>query len=555
MDVKSAIAQILRDEGVSFVSCFPENLLIDAFVAAGIRPVVCRSERAVLNMADGYARVAGPGRFGVAVTQYGPGIENAYAGVAQAYADSVPVLVLPGRRSRLHATDSTDFDAVANLRGVTKWAADIGLADQVSVVMRRAITALRNGRGGPVLVEVPAEIGHEEIDASSFAYVSPGTHRTAPDPADVERAADMMLGSRRPVIVAGQGIHWSQAWGELLALAELLDVPVVTTVNGKSAFPEDHPLALGTAGQSRTGMVVDHLSDADLVVAVGTSLRDWWMSPRVPRKAVLIHAALDERDLNKDYPANHAVFGDAKLVLSSMASAMTERLDSGPPPFESRRESIRRSKLAWQARWATKLSSDEVPLNPYRVIAELGRRLDPNTTVVTHDSGNPREQATAFIESRPRSYVGWGNSTQLGYSLGLAMGIKMALPERDVFNVMGDAAFGMTGLDLETAVRNEIGIITILLNNSVMANYDRYMPLAIAKHQANRLGGNYAALARDLGAFGERVTSPGEIAPAFSGAIESARDGRPALLEFVTSEEPEVSGDEPRGEDAEADTQ
>src|SRR5271165_6401882 len=152
MDVKSAIAQILRDEGVSFVSCFPENLLIDAFVAAGIRPVVCRSERAVLNMADGYARVAGPGRFGVAVTQYGPGIENAYAGVAQAYADSVPVLVLPGRRSRLHATDSTDFDAVANLRGVTKWAADIGLADQVSVVMRRAITALRNGRGGPVLV-------------------------------------------------------------------------------------------------------------------------------------------------------------------------------------------------------------------------------------------------------------------------------------------------------------------------------------------------------------------------------------------------------------------
>ncbi len=546
MDVKTAIAETLRDEGVSFVSCFPENMLIDAFVAAGIRPVVCRSERVVLNLADGFARVAGPGRFGVAVMQYGPGIENAYAGVAQAHADSVPVLVLPGRRSRLHSTASTDFDAVANLRGVTKWAAELVLPEQVPAVMRKAISALRNGRGGPVLVEVPAEIGHAEVDASRSAYVSPSTHRTAPDPADIEQAVDVLLGSRRPVILASQGIHWSQAWEELLELAELLDVPVVTTVNGKSAFPEDHELALGTAGLSRTGMVVDHLDDADLVFAVGTSLRDWWMSPRVPRDATLIHATLDERDLNKDYPAHHAVFGDSKLVLSSMATALRERLGSTSPGFKPRRESIRRSKLAWLARWEPKLTSDEVPLNPYRVIAELGRRLDPATTLATHDSGNPREQATAFIESRPRSYVGWGNSTQLGYSLGLAMGLKLAQPERDVFNVMGDAAFGMTGLDLETAVRNEIGIVTVLLNNSAMGNYNKYMPLAIERFRSDRLGGDYADLARSLGAFGARVTHPGELDAAFAGAIESAREGRPALLEFITREEPAISGDEPR---------
>ncbi|MGO9468527.1 MAG: thiamine pyrophosphate-dependent enzyme, partial [Isosphaeraceae bacterium] len=244
-----------------------------------------------------------------------------------------------------------------------------------------------------------------------------------------------------------------------------------------------------------------------------------------------------------------AVFGDASLVLSSMTLAIKDRLGSTSPTFEPRRESIRRSKLAWRARWEPKLSSDEVPLNPYRVIAELSRRLDPATTIVTHDSGNPREQATAFIESRPRSYVGWGNSTQLGYSLGLAMGIKLAHPERDVFNVMGDAAFGMTGLDLETAVRNEIGIITILLNNSVMGNYGSYMPLAIERHRANRLGGDYSDLARALGAYAARVTNPGEFSTAFSGAIASAREGRPALLEFITCEEPAVSGDEPRDQD------
>ena len=547
MDVKTAIAEILRDEGVAFASCFPDNMLIDAFVAAGIRPVVCRSERVVLNVADGYARVAGPGRFGVAVTQHGPGIENAYAGVAQAFGDSVPVLVLPGRQGRLHNSAPSDFDAVANLAGVTKWAAEIVLPEQVPVVMRRAITALRNGRGGPVLVEVPAGIGSEEVDRSRFAYVSPKPHRTAPDPADVEEAAEALMRSRRPVILAGQGIHWSQAYDELLALAELLDVPVVTTVNGKSAFPEDHELALGTAGLSRTGMVVDLLGDADVVLAVGTSLRDWWMAPRLPQDAVVIHATLDERDLNKDRAAHHAIFGDAKLVLSALASATEDRIGSGGTNFEPRRDSIRRSKMAWQARWAAKLNSDQVPLNPYRVIAELGRRLDPATTVVTHDSGNPREQATAFIESRPRSYVGWGNSTQLGYSLGLAMGVKLALPEKDVFNVMGDAAFGMTGLDLETAVRHEIGTITVLLNNSAMGNYDKYMPLAIARHQASRLGGDYADLARALGAFGARVTHPAEFAGAFAGAIESAREGKPALLEFITMEEPAISGDEPRG--------
>ena len=542
MNVKTFIAETLRAEGVEFVSCFPENPLIDAFAAAGVRPVICRSERVVVNVADGFSRMAGRDRFGVAVMQYGPGIENAFAGLAQAFADSVPVLVMPGRYSRRQAISEPDFDAVSNLRGVTKWAAQVSLADRAPVLLRRAVAMLRNGRGGPVLLEVPTDVANEEFDADRVPYASSAIHRSAPAQEDVERAIDTLLESQTPMILAGQGIHWSRAWAQLREFAELMAIPVATTVNGKSSFPEDHPLSLGTGGMSTTGMLADYLPNVDTILAVGTSLRKWWMAADLPRNATIIHATLDERDLNKDYIARQAMFGDARLTLAALTEAASRRLgESGVRPNEAR-ASIARSRDEWLAIWGPKLQSDELPLNPYRVIAELARYLDPETTIVTHESGNPREQAVPFIVSRPRSYVGWGHSSQLGYSLGIAMGLKLARPERDVFNIMGDAAFGMTGLDLETAVRNQIGIVTVVLNNSAMGNYETHMPIAVRRYQAKRLSGNYAEIASSLGALGQRVTHPGEFDAAFTKAIQSARDGRPALLEFITREEPAVAG-------------
>lgn len=542
MDVRTAIASILKEEGVEFISCFPENPLIDAFASVGIRPVICRSERVVVNIADGYSRVSPRGKFGVAVMQYGPGIENAYAGVAQAFADSVPVLILPGRFSRRQALTPPDFDAVTQLRGITKSAVQVSMPDRAPTILRRAVTALRNGRGGPVLIEVPTDVATAEIDLTRSPYSSPGSYRTGADPADIREAAERILSARRPVVLAGQGIHWAEAWSELLAFAELTDIPVATTVNGKSAFPEDHPLSLGTAGQSTTGMVADHLPEADLVVAVGTRLRKWWMAADLPPTAPIIHLTLDDESLNRDYPAQHAVLGDAKLTLAALTREIEAMLGGRPPPFESRRASIAASRDTWLEEWAEKLTSDSVPLNPYRVLKGLDQRLDPSTTLVTHESGSPREAAVSFITSRPRSYVGWGHSSQLGYSLGLAMGMKLAQPERDVFNIMGDAAFGMTGLDLETAVRNSIGIITVLLNNGSMGNYEKHMPVAVERYSAKQLGGNYADVAQALGAAAWRITDPSEIDHGLDMAIKESRTGRPALLEFITAEEPAISG-------------
>jgi acetolactate synthase I/II/III large subunit len=536
---KAAIARILKLEGVEFVSCFPENPVIDACAAEGIRPVIARSERVVVNIADGFSRVARGGRIGVCAMQHDAGIENAFAGVAQAYADSVPVLVLPGapELSRQHVPPF--FDAVSSLRSVTKWAAQINAAERVPELMRRAFVALRTGRPGPVLLELPGDVANQELPDEGFAYAAVPRHRTGPDPADVARAVDLLLTAERPVILAGGGVHAAEAEEELRSLAELLRVPVMTSMNGKGAIPENHALSLGTAGLSATGMLDHFLRRADTLLAVGSSLTRWWMAAPIPDGCRVVQSTIDERDLGKDYAIEHAVLGDAKLVLAAIAAEAGRRLEDGRRPAGGDpTEEIAAVKRTWLDEWRPLLESDEVPLNPYRVIRELVGGLDRERTIVTHESGYVRDALAPFFESlTPTGYVGWGHSTQLGYSLGLAIGMKLARPESDVVNVMGDAGFGMVGTDLETASRCDVGVLTVVLKNSVMAGYEAYLPIASERYGAKSLGGEYAAIAEGLGAYAERVESLEDIRPALGRALETTRGGHPALLELITREE------------------
>jgi thiamine pyrophosphate-dependent acetolactate synthase large subunit-like protein len=211
-----------------------------------------------------------------------------------------------------------------------------------------------------------------------------------------------------------------------------------------------------------------------------------------------------------------------------------------------RRQAVEREIAAaretWRARWKARLASNDVPLNPYRVIGELMTAIDPAGSIVTHDSGNPRDQLLPLYEAvTPRGYIGWGHSTQLGFSLGAAMGAKLAAPEKLVVNVLGDAAFGMVGMDVETAVREEIPILTILLNNSAMGNYHNYIPRACELFGTKHLSGNYSQVAQGLGSWTRRVEKPEDILPAIEAGIAATREGRPALLEFITKEEPEMA--------------
>jgi len=195
-------------------------------------------------------------------------------------------------------------------------------------------------------------------------------------------------------------------------------------------------------------------------------------------------------------------------------------------------------RAEWMAEWMPRLTSNETPLSPYRVIADLLKTVDVRNTIITHDAGSPRDQLVPFwVSEEPLSYIGWGKSTQLGYGLGLAMGAKLARPDKLCINVWGDAAIGFTGMDFETAVRERIPILSILLNNFSMAIELPIMKTATAKYRSTDISGNYADMAKAFGGYGERVTDPAEIIPAIQRGIRKTQEGTPALLEFITAQE------------------
>jgi acetolactate synthase-1/2/3 large subunit len=491
-------------------------------------------------MADGFSRIHNGKRLGIFLMQSGPGAENAFGGVAQAYADSVPILLLPAAASRDRLGIPPTFSPSRSYETITKWSAQIPAASQVTEVMRRAFTKLRSGRPGPVLLEIPSDVGAEELDELDFDYEAPPIVRTAADPDAISRAAAALLAADRPIIHAGQGVLYAEATEELRQVAEFLQAPVMTTMAGKSGFPENHPLSVGTGATSIPEGVHHYLTRSDLVFGIGCSFSKTNFGAPIPPGKVVIHSTNDDTDINKDYKCQHPLVGDSKLVLRQLLEELKRQAGSeGRSTNQALHDEIGGIKQRWLDRWMPKLTSNETPINPYRVVWDLMHTVDLDNVIVTHESGSPREQVTPFWEARaPRSFIGWGKSTQLGYSLGLAMGAKLATPEKQVINFMGDAAFGMVGMDVETAVRENIPITTVVLNNSTMAIYpDSRIPVAVERYNIKNLTGNFAEVAQALGAYSEQITQPGDIIPAMQRAQEMNRSGRMALLEFITKEE------------------
>ena len=542
MKAADAIAEILKREGVDTLIGYPVNHIIEHAARADIRTVIVRQERIGLHMADAMARVSSGDQIGVFAMQHGPGAENAFGGVAQAFGESVPILVMPMGFPRAMAHVRPNFNSTAAFRPVTKSCEPVTSAAEIPNVLRRAFTQLRNGRPGPAVVEVPVDVFAEEV-SEPLAYEPVMSVRSGPDPRDIERAAEVLVNAERPVIYAGQGVHYARAWSGLRRLAEQLAAPVTTSLQGKSAFPENHPLALGSGGLAIPKPVHTFLHEADVIFGIGCSFTRTNFGVAIPEGPTIVHATLDPADLNKDVRAHHAVVGDAALILDALNEAVADRLRGGetrdPAPVAARIASIREE---WLAEWEPKRVSNAAPLSPYRVLADLARTVDPANTIITHDAGSPRDQLSPFwVSTEPLSYLGWGKTTQLGYGLGLAMGAKLAAPDKLCINVWGDAAIGFTGMDVETAVRERIPILSILLNNFSMAIELKVMPVSTEKYRSTDISGDYAAMARAFGAHGERVTEPGEIVPAIERGIRATREGRPALLEFITAKETSVS--------------
>ena len=532
MNVTDAVAEILAEEGVEHLIGFPSNPLFDDDAAeeAGIRPIVVRQERTGAHILDGIARITSGDQVEAFACQHGPGTENSVGGIAQAYAESAPIVALPAGYSRAKTNTDPKFSSLINYQAVTKTTEQLTDPEATEETIRRAFQAARNGRQRPGLVEIPKDVFYEEVD--DIDYEPTSSTRSGPDPEAVSDAADALLSADLPVINAGQGVHYAKAWEPLKELAELLEAPVATTLNGKSAFPEDHPLSLGAGSKSEPRQLNHFVHEADVLFGIGCSFTKTAYGITPPTEDnTLIHSTNDPGDVDKDYKSDLAVIGDAKLVLEAIVDEIHSRIDDTDfGRYDDVTAEIAAIESEWRDDWADVLESDETPINPYRVVHELNETVDKEEVVATADAGNARDFMAPFFEvTEPLSYLGWGKTTQLGYGLGLMMGAKLVHPEKVCVHVMGDGAIGMTGMDFETAVREDIPVLEIVLNNFEMASYD------------TPFSGHYADFAESMGGYGERVEDPANVADAIERGVEKTKEGTPVLLEFLTDKYTELS--------------
>jgi acetolactate synthase-1/2/3 large subunit len=462
--------------------------------------------------------------------------------VAQAYGDRSPILLLPGEHANDVLNSTVGVRSEEIYRPITRFAATLRDARHGPALFRQALNALYGVRDGPVLVAVANDVLNGAAGDADWNLPPLRRHPSAASPSDVEQTVRALRSAKNPVILAGQGVLYADACEELLQLAERTSIPVATTLNGKSAFPENHPLSLGTAARTRPAAVDEFFARADLILGIGTSFtRSLYITP-MPAQATLGQIVIDPRDLATGYDVSFACVGDARLVLSQLLAS----LDNAGPVRDERAstEAIAASHAAFIDQWRPRLTSEASPISPYRVVWELMQAVDRTRTVVTHDAGHPRDQISPFWQSLvPRGYLGWGKSTQLGTGLGLTMGARLARPDRLCVNVMGDAAFGMVAMDFETAVRCRIPILTVVLNNGLMGGYTEWMPDAVERHAANRLGGSFAELARTLGGHAERVERAADLRGGIERCVASVESGRASLLEVMTCEEQTIAGE------------
>jgi len=470
----------------------------------------------------------------------GGGIENSFEGIAQAWEDLVPILLVAGGpNTRTTGLRGNRIDVAKCYDKITKWVATINYPDRIPEFMRIAFTYLRTGRPSPVVLELPNDVASGEVEDSKFNYKPVEGWKPAGNPKDVQVAVRALLAAAKPVIYVGQGIFWADACQELREFVELVQAPVTTTLVGKSAFPENHPLSIGFI---RGDPVVHFLGKADLIFSIGSGLNQTTtMAPIIPAGKTIVQCTIDERDLNRGTPIDLAILGDAKLVLNQLITEV-KRQQGERKWNKALIEDIRMEREKWLRQLIPMATSNEIPINPYRVIWDLMNTVDRKNSIVTHDAGSPRDQTTTLYEAViPHGFLGWGHVTSLGFSLPAMMGAKLAQPDKFCVAIMGDASAPQASLyEFETALRHEIPILAIVLNNSQYAGYDDNYPYTM--HVTPSSIQSHARVVEALGVWSERVETPDEIVPAIKRAEKEMRSRRPALLEIITVPYPRYGG-------------
>jgi len=543
MTAARALVEMLSQYGVEVVFGLPGAAgLYDAFYDhPEIKHVLVRHEQCAAHMADGYARVSG--KPGVCDGTSGPGTTNLITGLAEAYLSSIPVIALTGAigSDQVGRGILQEVDQISILKPITKWNMRIEVASRMPELVRRAFQIATTGRPGPVQLELPSNVMMHSVDyPTSERYIHekhsafPAT-RVRPVREDVHQAVELLLQAKKAVMICGGGAITSGAWPEVVELAELLGIPVATTYMGKGSISETHPLSLGPAGAFGRTCANDVIQGSDLVLAVGTRLTGvdtagWrFPAPEIPQ----IHIDIDPKEIGKMYPVKLGIVGDAKLSLQDILEELGSRA-----PREGRAQEVVQRMSHWRGEeglGSPAAQSDEVPIHPLRVIRELWDVLDPEDIIVCDAGLNQIWGAEYFdVRSCGRTYLGTRGFGTMGFGFPAAVGAQLAAPERRLVAIVGDGGFAMTMQDLETAARIGAPVVTVMLDNQVLA-FSRLRQRRTDRFISTAFGPiDFAGVARALGCFGRRVEQPGEL----KGALEEAFASRkPAVLDVLVTEE------------------
>jgi acetolactate synthase-1/2/3 large subunit/sulfoacetaldehyde acetyltransferase len=535
MSAGQAVVEALRLEGVRYIfgvvgSCYVE--ILDALYGhPQIQFLGVRHEQVAAHMADAYARASG--QPGVCMATNGPGATNLVTGVASAYMNHAPVIVLTGAPmlSQMGRDSFQELDQLTLFRPVTKAQIQIQRADRIPELFRHAFRLAMAGKKGPVLVDLPRDMLNDSVDV---AFVPPEryrwTQRDAGDAELVARAVATLAGAQSPVIIAGGGVLWSEAQAEVLDVAERLTAPIVTSYGHNDAVPHDHPLVLGALGRAGSPEAAEAVRAADVVLAVGTRLghfTTFYDHRFIPPQAAIVQIDVDEKELGRHYPLEVGIVGDAKAVLGGILRGLERR-----PRHQARWEKVQAWRRQRQARLAAAGQAETRPLKPQRVYREL-RQVLPRHAIVTLDAGAAASHAYNLLDFyEPRTFITPGDLGCVGAGFPSALGAKLARPDRPVVCLCGDGGFLMTSQDLETAVREGIAVVTVVMTNNCWGSEKAYQKYFFDERYVGSDFTNprFDEYARLFGAMGLRVETPEELRPALEKALAA---NVPAVVEVL----------------------
>ena len=542
INASRGIARILKAEGTPFVSHFPSCKVNNAIGDEGQIPLIMmRDERYGVGVADAFSRISDGKAFGVTTllgASNAAGLQFGTGAIAQAFEDNSPILCITDAVSAVDAGNS-HFVADRFYSHITKWTAEITQAKRVPDFMARAYTYLKTGKPGPVLLQVPTGLG--DYDEEQFPYQVVKGWRSQADPDDVKAVVKTLLAAKKPMLYVGEGVFRSDATAELLEFAELAQIPVLATLKGKSAFPENHALSLGI----RDIPANYYLENCDVLFAIGTSLSPSRFSHAIANAAskTVIQLVVDVSDINKSYRVSQALLGDAKLTLKQLSQEIAKQTGGGRAPNKELHAEVAGLKAQKMDKYREAMESTETPINPYRVYNEMFKVMDPMNSFISGESGSARDQiSTVYDAVIPHAYFGWGNVSTLGFTLAGAVAAKLAFPKRQVVVVTGDAGLGYMHGNLEAPIRYNLGVTVIHLNNGGYAGYGPgFWGAGQEPYTCNLTKSdvfNSAKSVEGIGMHSERISDPNDIAPALRRALDENAKNKPAFIEVITSQYP-----------------